>query len=225
MHGTPGCRLNHHPDAALVRSTGARVISYDRPGYGGSDRHRGRTVADAAGDVAAIADRLGIARFSVYGISGGGPHALAVAALLGDRVIRAACIVGVAPFEALGDDWFSGMDPENVREYGCALESEERLAAELERVDRQYRQQVATDPANALEGHQLPESDRAIMGRKEFAEVTCESAIEQTRRGIWGWVDDDLAFLAPWGLRSSHDRGAGPGLVRNTGRPDPGTPR
>lgn len=70
MHGTPGCRLNRHPDAALVRSTGARVISYDRPGYGGSDRHRGRTVADAAGDVAAIADRLGIARFSVYGISG-----------------------------------------------------------------------------------------------------------------------------------------------------------
>lgn len=200
MHGTPGCRLNRHPSAALVRSTRAWVISYDRPGYGGSDRRRGRTVADAAGDVAAIADRLGIAQFSVYGISGGGPHALAVAALLGDRVIRAACIVSVAPFETLGDDWFSGMDPENVREYGWALESEERLAAELERVDRQYRQQVATDPANALEGHQLPESDRAIMGRKEFAEVARESAIEQTRNGIWGWVDDDLAFLTPWGF-------------------------
>jgi hypothetical protein len=85
-----------------------------------------------------------------------------VAALLGDRVIRAACIVGVAPFETFRDDWFSGMDPENVWEYGWALESEERLAAELELVDRQYRQQVATDPANALEGHQLPESDRAI---------------------------------------------------------------
>ena len=67
-------------------------------------------------------------------------------------------------------------------------------------MDRQYRQQVAEDPANALEGHQLPESDRAIMGRKEFAEVARESATEQTRNGIWGWVDDDLAFLSPWGF-------------------------
>ncbi|HEX5295436.1 MAG TPA: alpha/beta hydrolase, partial [Streptosporangiaceae bacterium] len=114
LHGTPGCRLNRHPDEGLIRSAGVRLISYDRPGYGGSDRRRGRTVADAAGDVAAIADHLGIGRFAVYGISGGGPHALAVAALLGNRVSRAACIVGVAPFEVLGDEFFSGMDPQNV---------------------------------------------------------------------------------------------------------------
>jgi pimeloyl-ACP methyl ester carboxylesterase len=79
LHGTPGCRLNRHPNNELVRSTGARMITYDRAGYGGSDRHRGRIVADDVGDVAAIADSLGIGHFSIFGGSGGGPHALAVA--------------------------------------------------------------------------------------------------------------------------------------------------
>lgn len=72
LHGTPGCRLARHPNEELVRSTGARVITYDRAGYGRSDRHRGRTVADDASDVAAIADSLGIGRFAVEGGSGGG---------------------------------------------------------------------------------------------------------------------------------------------------------
>jgi pimeloyl-ACP methyl ester carboxylesterase len=177
LHGTPGCRLDRHPDAGLVLSTGVRLIGYDRPGYGGSDRHRGRTVADAAADVAAIADRLGIGRFSVYGASGGGPHALAVAALLGHRVIRAACIVGVAPFDALGDEFFTGMDPENVREWGWA-----------------------SDPATALGGFDLAEADRKALGRADMAAIMREAAVEQTRNGIWGWGDDALAFVSPWGF-------------------------
>jgi len=200
LHGTPGCRLDRHPDDDLVRSAGARVISYDRPGYGGSDRHRGRAVADAPGDVAAIADHLGIGRFSVYGVSGGGPHALAVAALMGDRVIRAACIVGVAPFDALGDEFFTGMDPENVREWGWALAGEERLAAELPAADRRLREQVTADPASVLGSFDLPEADREVLGRADLAAVMREAAAEQTRNGIWGWADDALAFVSPWGF-------------------------
>jgi pimeloyl-ACP methyl ester carboxylesterase len=203
LHGTPGCRLEHHPDDELVRSTGARVITYDRPGYGGSDRHRGRTVADCAGDVAAIADSLGIGRFAVFGASGGGPHALAVAALLGDRVTRAACVVGVAPYEALGDDFFTGMDPENIKEFGWALEGEERLVTELGRKDEERRQRVAADPATLLDIFDLPESDRKFLAREDFAEVIRESAIEATRNGVGGWVDDDLAFISPWGFDPS----------------------
>src|SRR6266702_5909665 len=107
------------------------MVTYDRPGYGGSDRQRGRTVAACAGDVTAIADSLEIGRFSVFGGSGGGPHALAVAALLGARVSRAACVVGLAPYPALGEDFLTGMDPQNVSEFTWALEGEERLAAEL----------------------------------------------------------------------------------------------
>jgi len=200
LHGTPGCRLNRHPNEDLVRSAGVRMITYDRAGYGGSDRHRGRIVADDAGDVAAIADSLGIGRFSVFGGSGGGPHALAVAALFGDRVTRAACVVSVAPFDALGEEFFIGMDPENVKEFGWALEGEERLAAELDQLDQELRQRVAADPAAMLGDFELSESDKQALAREDLAEVMREVAVEQTRNGVWGWVDDDLAFVAPWGF-------------------------
>jgi pimeloyl-ACP methyl ester carboxylesterase len=176
------------------------MITYDRPGYGGSDRQRGRTVADAAGDVATIADHLGLGRFCVSGGSGGGPHALAVAALLGERVIRGACVVSLAPFGALGAEWFTGMDPENVREFGWALEGEQRLAAELEREDQLLRQQVGAGPAGVLDNFDLPESDKQVLGRSDVAQMMRDSIIEQSRNGVWGWVDDDLAFVSPWGF-------------------------
>src|SRR4051812_8415873 len=84
-HGTPGAGPLYvrHAEAAAAR--GLRLIGYDRPGYGGSDRHHGRAVADAAADVAAILDALGVQRFATLGASGGGPHALACATLLADR--------------------------------------------------------------------------------------------------------------------------------------------
>jgi pimeloyl-ACP methyl ester carboxylesterase len=200
LHGTPGCRLNRNPNEEMIRATGARLITYDRAGYGGSDRHRGRTVADDAGDVAAIADHLGIGRFSVYGGSGGGPHALAAAALLGDRVHRAASVVGVAPYDVLGADWFTGMDPENVKEFGWALDGEERLIPQVEKLDEMFRRQIAADPATALSDYELPEADRDVMARPHIAAMMREVAVEQTRNGVWGWVDDDLAFTRPWGF-------------------------
>lgn len=200
LHGTPGCRLSRHPNEELVRSTGVRVITYDRPGYGGSDRLRGRVVADCVVDVAAIADGLNLENFAVWGGSGGGPHTLAVAALLGDRVTRAACVVGVAPYEALGEDWFTGMDPQNVKEFGWALEGEDRLTEELEREDEQLRQRVSIDPSRILEQFDLSPSDEAVLAREDFAQIVRETIVEQTRNGVGGWVDDDLAFTAPWGF-------------------------
>ena len=200
LHGTPGCRLNRHPDNELMRSTGARVITYDRAGYGRSDRHHGRVVADGAADVAAIADALGIGRFAVTGGSGGGPHALAVAALLGDRVTRASCVVGVAPYEALGEEWITGMDPENVKEFGWALQGEERLTPEVVRLDEEFRREMAADPATALSGFELSEADRKVLARQDLAQLLRDVAVEQTINGVGGWVDDDLAFVAPWGF-------------------------
>jgi pimeloyl-ACP methyl ester carboxylesterase len=199
LHGTPGCRLGRHPDADLMRSTGARIITCDRPGYGGSDRQRGRVVVDCVEDVTAIADALGVDRFAVVGGSGGGPHALAVAALLGHRVTRAICEVGVAPFEAL-DDWFAGMDPENVKEFGWAVEGEERLAAELATEDLKIRQTVISDPGAVLDQFDLSDSDREVLARRDFADLLREVFLEQTRNGVGGWVDDDLAFVRPWGF-------------------------
>ena len=91
LHGSPGSRLWHHYDETVYVDVGARLITYDRPGYGASDRNPGRRFVDCAGDVAAIADQLGIERFAVTGASGGGPHSLAVAALLPERLTRAGC--------------------------------------------------------------------------------------------------------------------------------------
>jgi pimeloyl-ACP methyl ester carboxylesterase len=201
LHGTPGGRLNRPPDESRIAEAGARLITYDRPGYGSSDRHRGRTVADCVSDVAAIADHLGVDRFAVTGGSGGGPHSLAVAARLPSRVVRARCDVGVAPYDAAGLDFFAGMDPLNVTEFGWAVEGEERLAPELERELAEATERVAVDPSQLLgEDWQLDEADRAILGRADVATLIVESHADLVRGGIWGWVDDDLAFTRPWGF-------------------------
>jgi pimeloyl-ACP methyl ester carboxylesterase len=200
IHGTPGCRLNRHPNTDAIAATGARVVTYDRPGYGASDRHRGRTVNDCVADVEAIADQLGFDRFAVTDGSGGGPHCLAVAAGLPDRVTRAACIVGVAPYDVLGEDWFDGMDPENVKEFGWALDGEERLDVELSKAAAAMLERVAQDPATILGDFEIPEADRAILARPDIAKVMKEAITECVRNGIWGWADDDIAFTKPWGF-------------------------
>jgi pimeloyl-ACP methyl ester carboxylesterase len=200
LHGTPGCRLNRPPEEEKVRAEGIRLITYDRPGYGQSDRHHGRRVVDVAADVEALADALGIDRFGVTGGSGGGPHALAVGARLPERVYGVQCVVGCAPYDAPDFDWFAGMDPENIKEFGWALESEERLTAELTTLDEQVRARVAVDPTTVLDGFELPDADRAVLADPRVQTVLRESVEEETRNGVGGWVDDDLAFIAPWGF-------------------------
>ena len=149
LHGTPGGRLNRAPDETKYVELGARVITYDRPGYGRSDRQPGRRVVDCVADVVAIADHLGIDQFAVQGGSGGGPHCLAVAAGLPDRVLRARCFVGVAPFDAVGLSFFTDMDPMNVTEFSWGLEGEQRLARELERELAEMGERVAAGPGDA----------------------------------------------------------------------------
>jgi pimeloyl-ACP methyl ester carboxylesterase len=201
LHGTPGSRFGRLPDEQAVADAGIRVITYDRPGYGASDRHPGRRVVDCVADVRAIADDLGIERFAVTGGSGGGPHALAVAARLADRVTRAECVVGAAPPDAPGLDWFEGMDPENVREFGWAQQGEDVLHRELDRLAAEDLQRIADDPSKVLsDDWQLAEADRQVLARTDIQTVMTEMYREAVRSGTWGWVDDDLAFLAPWGF-------------------------
>lgn len=201
LHGTPTSRLWRTPDESRYADAGARVITYDRPGYGGSDRHRGRRVVDCARDVEAIADALGIERFGVTGRSGGGPHALAVAAAIPERVTRAESVVGIAPFGLPDLDWFAGMDELNVRETGWAIEGEEVAARELEREAAGILERIAAD-ASAVLGPdwQLDDVDRAALARPELSDVIREAFGEAFRHGVWGWVDDDLAFVSPWGF-------------------------
>jgi pimeloyl-ACP methyl ester carboxylesterase len=201
LHGTPGSRLGRHYDESKYVEAGARVITYDRPGYGGSDRHRGRRVVDCVADVAALADGLGIAEFAVIGGSGGGPHALAVAARLPERVTRVTCAVGIVPYDTAGFDFFEGMDPNNVKELGWALEGEDVLARELEREAAEILERIAVDPSKVIgDDWDLSEADRAELARPERHGVIRESVSESFASGVWGWVDDDLCFVSPWGF-------------------------
>lgn len=201
LHGTPGSRLSGlRPHHQRVAEAGLRVITYDRPGYGGSSRHPGRRVLDCIGDIAAIADELRLDRFAVSGASGGGPHALAAGARLVGRVTSVACDVGAAPYDAPDLDWFGGMDPVNVEELTWALAGEDTLARELAREARKVLDRVEQDPAAVLDGVELAASDRAVLERPDVRETLRASTREAFKQGVSGWVDDDLAFVAPWGF-------------------------
>ena len=203
LHGTPGCRFNRWPDEELYRNLGVCLVTHDRAGYGRSARRRGRNVADEVDDVRLVADELGFDRFGVVGGSGGGPHSLACAALLPDRVVRAVCAVGVAPLGTPGlerDEWVAGQDPENVKEFGWAEAGEEVLTVELERLQATLLERVAVDPSTVLGDFELSESDRSQLSRPEVMQIIREATAEQAVNGVWGWVDDDLAILSPWGF-------------------------
>jgi pimeloyl-ACP methyl ester carboxylesterase len=203
LHGTPGCRLYRWPHEELYHRLGICLVTHDRAGYGRSARRRGRSIADEVEDVVAIADHLGFDRFAVTGASGGGPHALACAGLLPDRVVRATCLVGVAPLGSSGldaDTWLAGMDAENVKEYDWAMAGEEVLSVELEREYALMVERVARDPATLLDGFDLSDSDREALAHPELMQVNGEAIPELGVNGVWGWVDDDLACVRPWGF-------------------------
>jgi pimeloyl-ACP methyl ester carboxylesterase len=207
LHGTPGSRLYRPPHEDALRRAGINLITYDRPGYGASDRAAGRRIVDCVSDVSAIVDALGIARFAVTGRSGGGPHALAVAARLPDRVALAECVVGAAPFDAPGLAWTEGMDAENVTEFGWALEGPEVLRRELTQVAADDLARMAADPAKIFsDDWQLAEADRQVLANVDVSRVAVEMMREALRPGVWGWVDDDLAFLSPWGFEVAEIR-------------------
>ena len=148
LHGTPGSGSGGTTTRASTPS-GARVVTYNRPGYGESERHRGRRIVDCVDDVVALADTLGIEQFSVTRRVGRCPHSLAVAARLPDRVSRATCAVGPAPYDAVDFDWFEGMDAFNVRLFGLALQGEDALVPELEREAAEALERFADDPGSS----------------------------------------------------------------------------
>jgi pimeloyl-ACP methyl ester carboxylesterase len=203
LHGTPGCRLERWPREELYRELGVYLVTHDRAGYARSDRRHGRCVADEVDDVVLLADELGFERFAVTGGSGGGPHALACAALIPpERLSRVTCVVGVAPFGPKGlekDAWMAGMDAENVKELEWALEGEAVLAHRLEELMAKIAAQVEDDPGAVLGDFDLSESDRAALAQPERRQVILESFREQAGR-VAGWVDDDLAVVSPWGF-------------------------
>lgn len=181
-----------------ARDHGVRLITYARPGYSGSTRHPGRSVADAAADTAAVLNELGGGEFVTLGHSGGGPHALACAALLPDRCKAAVSLAAVAPFGVPDLDWTAGMADENVEEFSVALQGEEVLRPYLAAYVEQFSEITAEDLIASL-GGLISEVDHAAM-TVELADWMARSLQRAAEDGLDGWIDDDLAFAKPWGF-------------------------
>ncbi len=196
--GTPSGGTMYGPLVDLGAERGLRHVVYSRPGYGSSDRCAGRSVADCALDVAAIADALGIERFFTAGGSGGGPHALACAALLPERVIAAATIASVAPRHADGLDWLEGMGQENLDEVAAAEAGEEELLAFIEPIREEMMAATGTE-LYAVLGDLLSEVDRSAL-TGEYADYIADSGRVGLAAGVYGWLDDDMALMRDWGF-------------------------
>ncbi|NUU07548.1 alpha/beta hydrolase [Leifsonia sp. C5G2] len=180
-HGTPQTGAVIAPVAAEAATRGLRVVSAARPGYPGSDALPGRSVADAAADVLAIADALGVDRFVTVGASGGGPHALALAALAGERATAAVTLAGLAPFDH-SPDWFSGMaSPDALR---AALAGRDARLA--------YAETAEFDPESFTSRDY--ETLKGVWG------ALGANAGAGAAEGPVGEADDDLAYVAPWGV-------------------------
>jgi len=197
-HGTPGAAVPYAPAVEAAAERGLRHVVYSRPGYAGSDRDEGRDVAGCAADVAAILDALDAQRCYTYGESGGGPHALACAALLPDRVVKAATIAGVAPWDAEGLDWLAGMGEGNQTEFAAIQAGPDALRQFLEQARASLAALTGEQVAASL-GDLIGEADRAAL-TGAFADHLATTIGAAVGAGTDGWFDDDMAFVRPWGF-------------------------
>lgn len=202
-HGTPGGATVYPAMVRAATARGLRVVLYARPGYGKSTPRPGRSVADAAADVAAILAELGAHRFATAGWSGGGPHALACGRLLADQCLAVACIAGVAPHDAAGLDWLAGMAEDNVQEFTAAATGEAGLTQMLDEFAPVFSQLTADQLADGM-GDLASAVDKAALAG-DLASYLLESFRAGLAPGAAGWRDDDLAFVRDWGFSPSGD--------------------
>jgi pimeloyl-ACP methyl ester carboxylesterase len=196
--GTPSAAGAYPPLVAELAKRDLRFVTFSRPGYAGSSVMAGRAVGDVATDVQAILDALKIGSFFCAGQSGGGPHALACAALLSDRVIATATLAGVAPWPAEGLDWLAGMGPENLEEFDASMKGRDVLEPYLER-EAASLVNVQPQAVAASLGGLVSDVDTAALtgGYADFMATSLRRAVSA---GIGGWRDDDIAFVNPWGF-------------------------
>jgi pimeloyl-ACP methyl ester carboxylesterase len=195
-HGTPGCLYQGREKQRVLSDHGIRYASYSRAGAAGSTRNQGRTVADVADDMAAIADHLGADRFLTGGQSGGGPHALATGALLPDRVLAVLAVCSAKPYVDQ-PDFLDGMGADNIEEFSLALEGEDALLPFLQKERAGILDADAEGVIRTLDSL-LPDVDRAVLTSEVGEDIirNLQGGVEE----LYGWLDDDLAFTRDWGF-------------------------
>ena len=195
-NGTPMSRHLYSPNAADAAEQGLRLISYDRPGYGGSTPQPGRAVADCAADVRAICAALEIGKLAMWGLSGGGPRVLACAALLPDLVTAAAALASFAPYDADGLDWFEGLQAADA--YRLALTDPDAVRADLDEARAEELAMTAGSLAE-LWAPSLSAADAAVL-TGQLAEFIVRTNHEALAPGTQGWWDDSYGLIRPWGF-------------------------
>lgn len=196
-HETPGSYLLVPSWINDANSHGIRLISYDRPGYGCSTPSPGRSVSIASEDVATIAKELSLDRLCVFGYSGGGPHALACAALLPDLVVAAAIIASFAPYEADGLDWFDGMDEANIKNFKTALDGRDEIEQLVKTI--RWPWLLKETPQTLVNGFgTLFSANDAAAFSLDLAGWFLNQMLEGSKDRVDGWVDDYIAFTTPW---------------------------
>ena len=199
--GTPNSRHLYPPVGIDAAVRGLRLISYDRPGYGGSTPQPGRSIADCAADVRAICAELGIDRLAMWGISGGGPHVLACAALLPDLVTAAASLASLAPMAADGLDFFAGMGELNADDFRLLQRDPDAARAKLESERKEALAASAAEMAGVLHSLLSPADAAVLTGG--LADFLIYSEHEGLAPGGQGWWDDGVAQASPWGFELS----------------------
>jgi pimeloyl-ACP methyl ester carboxylesterase/Flp pilus assembly protein TadD len=197
-HGTPGSRLSYLDEEDMAKRLGLRLIAPDRPGYGLSDPQPRGTMLDWAGDVAELADHLGIERFAVLSVSGGGPYAAACAYKLPERVTRLALVSSPAPFSAPGI-WQTMSRLDHMRR---------RIARSLPRPAFDKLQDLAAWGARRFPAQQFATDqkfyarvDRAKMENGMLTPPFLERRTEPHRRGGAGTARDAQLTIRPWEFR------------------------
>jgi pimeloyl-ACP methyl ester carboxylesterase len=199
LHGTPGARRQIPVEARVyAEQNDIRLIGIDRPGIGSSTPHRYENIRAFGDDLRTIADTLGIDKMAVIGLSGGGPYALASAAVLPDRVVAAGVLGGVAPF--LGDEGItSGLMNLGKRAAPLLRLGGDPLRIGASLVIRMIRP-VAT---SALELYALvsPEADRRLLTRPEFKAMFLDDLLNGSRKQLAAPFNDIILFTRDWGFR------------------------
>ncbi|MEV5968222.1 alpha/beta fold hydrolase [Kribbella sp. NPDC051952] len=199
-YGTPGFRQLSPSMVDAALRAGAQLLVVDRPGFGGSDRYKGRAIVDVVGDVVGVVNSLGWDSFAIWGGSGGAPHALACAAVLGSRVTRCASVVGPAPFDAEGLDWYAGMSPGNVEEFTAAAIGEGAYRPLVQRLAEEAVASVESGSIQVADDYHLPESDLVALRARRTEDGYVDRMRATYTGGIDGWIDDCIAMTRPWGF-------------------------